>query len=410
VPAPDLSALLRAQNAGRDPKLLAAKYAAMRATPFAFFRATCGLFYTRAAAHHLLPKAPLGWLCGDLHLENFGAYRGENGLAYFDLNDFDEALLAPGTWDILRLTASVVVWAGQREHSAREQKRLAQIPLEAFDTALRAGRARWLERATAEGPIRKLLRQVERRTQQDLLDQRTAQGGKHGTRRLLRVPGQLLPAPPGEKLRVVRALARFARRAHAQSYYRVLDVTRRIAGLGSLGLPRWVILVEGDGSPDGNRLLDLKAAHLPTALPWAGVRQVRFGSEAERVVQVQQWLEAEPPALLAALGTGKGFILRELQPRKDRLRLAQLEEDPHRATSALQAMGRLAGWALLRGAGRRGAAGVDQWMVWARKPAWRRQLLANAVELARLVQDDWRAFSTGYDGGAFGGPRSQENG
>jgi uncharacterized protein (DUF2252 family) len=327
----------------------------MRATPFAFFRATCGLFYARAAAHHLLPKAPFGWLCGDLHLENFGAYRGENGLAYFDLNDFDEALLAPGTWDILRLVTSVVVWAAQREHSAHQQRQVAQILLEAFDAALRAGRARWLERATAEGPIRKLLRQVERRTTEELLDQRTAGQGKHGARRLLRVPGQLLPAPHSEKSRVVKTLARFARGVHAQGYYRVLDVTRRIAGLGSLGLPRWVILVEGDGSPDGNRLLDLKAAHPPAALPWTRPRQPRFPSEAARAVQVQQWVEAEPPALLAAVGSGQGFILRELQPRKDRMRLAHLEEDPHRVASVLEAMGRLAGWALLRGAGRRGA-------------------------------------------------------
>jgi hypothetical protein len=49
-------------------------------------------------------------------------------------------------------------------------------------------------------------------------------------------------------------------------------------------------------------------------------------------------------------------------------------------------------------------------MEWARKPAWRRQLLANAAELARVVQDDWREFGTGYDSGAFGGPRSERNG
>jgi len=379
----------------------------MRATPFAFFRATCGLFYARAATHHLLPKAPLGWLCGDLHLENFGAYRGENGLAYFDLNDFDEALLAPGTWDILRLVTSVVVWAGQREHPARERKRLAQIPLETFDLALRAGRARWLERATAEGPIRKLLRQVERRTTEELLNQRTAGRGKHGARRLLRVPGQLLPAPTDEKRRVVKTLARFARGVHAQGYYRVLDVTRRIAGLGSLGLPRWVILVEGDGAPDGNRLLDLKAAHPPAALPWARARQPRFPSEAARAVQVQQWVEAEPPALLAAVGTGRGFILRELQPRKDRMRLAHLEEDPHRVASVLEAMGRLAAWALIRSAGRRGAASVDQWMEWARRAAWRRQLLASSLKLADIVEDDWGSFGAAYDGGAFGGVESR---
>jgi len=42
-------------------------------------------------------------------------------------------------------------------------------------------------------------------------------------------------------------------------------VARRIAGTGSLGVERYVLLIEGKGSPDGNYLLDLKQA-LPAVL------------------------------------------------------------------------------------------------------------------------------------------------
>lgn len=401
----DLRATLLAQNAGSDPGLLALKYAQMRRTSFAFFRATCGLYYARAAAHGLLPRAPLGWLCGDLHLENFGSYRGENGLAYFDINDFDEAVLAPGTWDILRLTASVLVWARERQHSAADQRAAARIALDAFGDALRRGRARWMERATAEGPIRKLLRQVKRRTQRRVLDERTVWSKRAG-RRLLREPDRQLPVSRTDRRRVVRALARFARRWHDERSYRVLDVARRVAGLGSLGLPRWVILVEGDGSPNGNWLLDLKTARAPAAASAARARQPRWRREAHRVVQVQDWLQAEPPALLAALDLGRtGCVLRELQPQADRLRLAHLDASPDRAGSVLRAMGHLAAWALLRGAGRHGAAGVDEWMHWATPPRWGRDLLDRAGELASGARADWLEFCGAYDDGAFGRPR-----
>ena len=42
-----------------------------------------------------LPHSPVCWICGDLHIENFGSYKGDNRLVYFDLNDFDESILAP---------------------------------------------------------------------------------------------------------------------------------------------------------------------------------------------------------------------------------------------------------------------------------------------------------------------------
>ena len=60
---------------------------------FAFLRGTCHLFYVRLPRARLTRSAPAAWACGDLHLANFGSYRGDNHLVYFDLNDFDEGWL-----------------------------------------------------------------------------------------------------------------------------------------------------------------------------------------------------------------------------------------------------------------------------------------------------------------------------
>ena len=66
------------------------KLARMRASPFVFLRGTCHRFYERLPNDGPLAKAPLAWICGDAHLENFGTYKGDTRLAYFDINDFDE--------------------------------------------------------------------------------------------------------------------------------------------------------------------------------------------------------------------------------------------------------------------------------------------------------------------------------
>jgi uncharacterized protein (DUF2252 family) len=217
------------------------------------------------------------------------------------------------------------------------------------------------------------------------------------------MPGRQLPASRSERRRIVRALARFGRHWRDEGSFRVLDVARRVAGLGSLGLPRWVILVEGNGSPHRNWLLDLKTARTPAALPYVRAPQPRWRLEADRVVQVQQWLEAEAPALLAPIALGRaGCVLRELQPQADRLRLVHLDANPQRVTSVLRSMGHLAAWALLRAAGRHGAAGVEEWMEWAPRPRWRGELLDRAVQLAARVERDWREFGAAWDAGGTG--------
>jgi uncharacterized protein (DUF2252 family) len=59
-------------NRGRDPERLARKYKAMQANALAFFRGTCHLFCTDWPHAGMLDAGPPAWVCGDLHVENFG--------------------------------------------------------------------------------------------------------------------------------------------------------------------------------------------------------------------------------------------------------------------------------------------------------------------------------------------------
>lgn len=81
---------LQVLHAGRDPARLAMKYLAMRRSFGDFIRGTCSLFYLRASGVEM-PPSPSIWICGDVHLGNFGIYEAEDARLRFDLNDFDEA-------------------------------------------------------------------------------------------------------------------------------------------------------------------------------------------------------------------------------------------------------------------------------------------------------------------------------
>src|SRR3569833_595469 len=108
----------------------------MAENPFRFFRGTCHLFYEDLAAAKPLPLSPLAWICGDLHLENFGSFRGLNGLVYFDLNDFDEGLLAPAAYEVARMVTSIFVAFDALEIEQEKALKMAQLFVRSYCNTL----------------------------------------------------------------------------------------------------------------------------------------------------------------------------------------------------------------------------------------------------------------------------------
>ena len=162
APAAAVVARVLRFNAGREPERLHLKYRAMGADAFRFFRGTCHLFYEDWPRRTALDRAPPTWISGDLHLENFGTYKGDDRLAYFDINDFDGAILAPCTWELARFVTGVMVAAPGLGLSASRATELCHAYLDAYAEALVDGKARHVERPTAEGLVRDLLASLKR--------------------------------------------------------------------------------------------------------------------------------------------------------------------------------------------------------------------------------------------------------
>ncbi len=387
-------AAIEAFNRGRLPILLALKYRKMAATPFGYFRGTNHLFHADWPGLAWLERMPPVWLNGDLHLENFGTYRGDNRLVYFDIGDFDDGCLGPAGRDLARFLAGLAL--ALREHGlGRHHRRLAGIFLAAYRAALSGGKARWIERRTATGLIGMLLKDLERRTQADLLLKRTVV--KKSGRRLRDDTGKALPLPEAERARVVAFIERFARHRADPAFFQVLDVAQRVAGIGALGLPRYVALIRGSGRPDGAVLVDLKCQQGSTLLPLVGRKQPRFRSEAERVVEIENRMQAVGPAFLTPVSIGgRSFTLRELQPSADKLDLAATRPDAAALEQVLWSMGELTAWSQLRSAGRGGSATIDDLIAFAanapRNNDHFRRLAALSRDWARRIEADWRDF------------------
>jgi uncharacterized protein (DUF2252 family) len=389
-------------NAGRDPERLALKYQKMRASPFAFLRGSCHLFYERLTQGPRLPTTPLVWACGDLHLENFGSYQGDNRQVYFDINDFDEAALAPASWDLVRMLASLDV--GLRDAGVKKAQVtfLSGAFITAYADALTAGKAYWLERDTAQGPVRQLLDTLRERKRAQFLDSRTERAGE---RRRIRIDGKkALAATAAQRQWVKALLARFAKQQGDKKFYRVMDVARRIAGTGSLGLERYVVLIDGKGGSDGQYLLDLKLAPRSSLEPLLRshlrLKQPRWPDQARRIVELQTRLQAVPMAFLHAVQTDAGaYVLRALQASEDRIAIAASGMTADGLHLLVHNMGQMLAWAHLRSAGRQGSADADALIDFGPKRAWRAKLLVAARACAAQARKDAAAFNTAYDAG-----------
>ncbi|TAL00909.1 MAG: DUF2252 domain-containing protein [Rhodospirillaceae bacterium] len=323
----------------------------MAASPFALMRST---FYRWVPLWHEicagLGSAPRVLAVGDLHVENFGTWRDGEGRLVWGVNDVDEAASMPYTLDLTRLAASALL-ARREAHLSMAPSDICRIILRGYRHQLEhGGRAFVLEedhgglRAAALSADRDPVRFWEKMASLPTVS------APVGVRRLLAAH---LPEP-GLRFRI----------AH------------RIAGLGSLGRPRYVALAQWEG---GLVAREAKAM-LPSAYGWA------LGKVARRVegaTLLARAVRCADPTFAFAMAGDASWLLRRLAPHCSRIELAMLPKRREEAT-LLEAMGRETANLHL---GTRGAATVVRADLKSRKGDW---LLAAAKAMADATIADWK--------------------
>lgn len=388
-------------NASREPERLMIKYQKMRINAFGFLRGTCHLFYKHLADESFLYDAPTTWVCGDLHIENFGSYKGDNRLTYFDLNDFDEAALAPCSLELIRCLTSILVAAHSLSIQHSDALTLCSQFLDGYITALASGKAYWIEHDSVDGLIKNLLDKQKNLSRKTFLDERTECKRSH--RKIQLDNKRALPISQADRQMVIEFMRGFSQEQENPPFYQVLDVARRIAGTGSLGVNRYSILIKGKGSPDKNYFLDLKQALPSSLIPHIRTKQPKWASEAHRVVGVQQRMQAVSMAFLnPIIIEGQSYVLRGLQPAENRV---DLQTKGHAGLlmveSVMRHMGSLVAWGQLRSSGRGGSSIADTLMDFSQKKKWPNLLMELAQQCKEQVKKDYQCYTRAFDDGVF---------
>jgi uncharacterized protein (DUF2252 family) len=389
---------INAFNILRNPSVVKQKYKRMARNPFRFFRGTCHLFYEDLGLEkyrNALPDSPLAWICGDLHLENFGSYKADNQLVYFDLTDFDEGCLAPAAWEIARFVASIVVAFSDFGMDKKSTEKACQTFLDSYAKTLKKGKAIYVEPQTAQGIVQVFLEKVSQNTFKTLLNERTEIGETKDKRQLKNIEKRLLPIDVILKTKLIAETTVWLKKHREERFHWViLDAGFRVSGTSSIGIERYLLLAQNPLNPKEMELLDMKQA-LPSVIPslMPNAPQPNWTTEADRVVAIQERMQNTTPALLSTfIFEDKSFIFKEMQPMSDKLDVKEAFKNSDDAHHVLQNMGVLTASAQLRSGGRQGSATADDLMAFGADSTWHKAVIDFAFSYSEQVKSDFDSY------------------
>ncbi len=395
----DVWQLIQAFNQQRNSELVQKKYSKLADDAFSFFRGTCHLFYHDLPTNLTIRPAPNVWICGDLHLENFGTYKGDDRQIYFGINDFDEGVLAPCTWDLARLSTSIFLAADNLKLDRVVAMGLVQSYLTSYSTALATGANIVAIEEDTGGTIAELIDSLRQRKRVDLLNERTEL--IKDRRHLKFDKNKILKIDKQRREDITLVINDWAKTQPKPEFFEVLDVGFRLAGIGSLGLDRYLILVVGKGSPNRNYLLDFKQQPDSALQPYLTTPQPQWTNQATRVMRAQQLVQSSPPALLAAIPQSGGYaneynnssyLLRELQPTADKLSLETNARKLSHLGKSIETMAQVTAAAHLHGSSKLGASSAADLITFGSNLDWQQQILIYAENYAKQVRLDYHSF------------------
>jgi uncharacterized protein (DUF2252 family) len=396
-------ALLAEQAAGRVPDLVPVRHGRMLVSPFTFYRGAAAVM---AEDLRHTPAAGLSaQLCGDAHLVNFGVFGSPERRLVFDLNDFDETLPGPFEYDVKRLAASLVIAARDNGFTRAEGREAALAAAAAYRSAMAsfaamgtmdvwyasldedkiltavrgAAKAAKKSAGKAKGAQRDKARQQAKEARK--AGQRTRQAGDKarardslqalsrlgeladGKYRIASSPPLVIPlrdlAPElaGDQLdKVIREQFQAYRatlqpdRRHLLEQFEIVDVARKVVGVGSVGTRAFIGLLQGK---DANDWLFLQVKEATASVLEGHLPRSRYRHHGQRVVQGQRLMQAASDIYLGwtkGVDASRHFYWRQLRDMKGSAVVEAM------TPFGLALYARVCGWTLARAHARSGDA------------------------------------------------------
>jgi uncharacterized protein (DUF2252 family) len=328
---PDPVALLEEQDATREPDLVPVRHGRMMVSAFTFYRGAAKIM---AADLKDTPRAGLTTqLCGDAHLSNFGLFASPERALMFDLNDFDETLPGPFEYDVKRMAASFAIAARNNGFTKAEASEATMASV----TAYREAMAEFAQMGTMDiwyahlseeelmGAIKNAARSQTDKTQKKAAQKSEKNAKKialkahtrdslqalsklaehvDGNYRIVSQPPVVIPirelgASMGmspddvqtaihEQFRAYRATLQDDRRQLLERF-EVIDVARKVVGVGSVGTRAFIVLLQGRDQQDP---LFLQVKEATASVLEDHLAKSRYKLPGERVVQGQRMMQA----------------------------------------------------------------------------------------------------------------------
>ena len=406
VDRPDPVALLEEQNTTREQDLVPVRHGRMMASPFTFYRGAAKIM---AADLKDTPVAGLeAQLCGDAHLSNFGAFASPERVLLFDLNDFDETLPGPFEYDVKRMAASFTIAARNNGFSEADTRAATLASVRAYREAMasfaqmgtmdiwyahldedelrtgirnavagaarqekkpgkagkKAGKAARQEEKSAKTAGKRAAKTLAKAHTRDSLQALSKLGEQvNGSYRIVSQPPIVVPArelaptyglSPDEVGHAIREQFRAYRatlqddRRHLLERFQIVDLARKVVGVGSVGTRAFIVLLQGRDAADP-LFLQVKEATASVLEPYVG--KSRYRQHGERVVQGQRIMQAASDIYLGwtkGLDVRRNFYWRQLRDMKGSAVVEAM------SPLGLTFYARICGWTLARAHARSG--------------------------------------------------------
>ena len=377
------------------------RHGRMLVSPFTFYRGgakimAADLAETPVAGFH-------AQLCGDAHLSNFGVFASPERRLLFDLNDFDETLPGPFEYDVKRMAASFTIAARNNGFSKADTRAATMASVTAYREAMAEfAQMRTMDLWYASLDEDELMRSVRgvvaavagRRTRR-ARRRRPTRNWRNGPRRPPKSPARrrtlatackrcrssprwstgntassasrrsssrsgTWPRPTAcplrkrsmrsiEQFRAYRATLQDDRR-HLLERFEVVDMARKVVGVGSVGTRAFIVLLQGRDATDP-LFLQIKEATASVLEDHLG--KSKYRQHGERVVHGQRMMQAASDIYLGwtkGLDVKRHFYWRQLRDMKGSALVESM------TPVGLSFYGRICGWTLARAHARSGDA------------------------------------------------------
>lgn len=342
-PAPDRDPLsvLQLQHAGRDPRLVELRMERMLRNPYAFHRGSAAIEAADLAGAPTTGRDIT--ICGDPHLAAFGLFTlGRHGAA-FDIGDLDDAAYGAWEWDLKRFVSSVVLAARNKRLSEDRTQTAALEAAASYRIALR----QYVElgpmdrrdlRVDPTEAVRDANPQAGRPSSQKVIDHAlkamrkrgaehrvdTITEHRHGRLRFIEHPPRLTHLDDGESAMITEIVAEYRRRvapdiALLLAAFREMDAVRRVVGVASVGIPRYLVALVGP--EDEPLVLEISTAAPSAVTEFGGgtpfdpaIADREHPDDGERLVAAHRILHAVTDPFLARVPVGDAvYVVRRFR-------------------------------------------------------------------------------------------------